>query len=573
MKNGRSMQGLWLPRWLRPCAVLTFLAVPATAQTPTVWEQYKWGIAAVVVVILVQMGMIVWLLADRRYRRRSEHTSNLNDHNELSRVEESLIESELRFSNLADTAPVLIWMSDPDKQTVYFNQPWLEFRGRSLEQERGQGWAEGIHPDDLPNVVAKYHAAFDRRESFQLETRIRARDGEYHWMLASGTPRFTPSGSFLGYIGTVIDISEMKNVESTLRFSEARYRAIVEDQTELICRLRPDGIITFVNETYARYFGFERPSDLIGGSFKPFIPESEKESIDAFMAEFSPARAVASIEHSVLLPNGDLRWHQWTDRAIYDDEGNLTEFQCIGRDITERKLAEEAFHMTQRSLRESHARIQHLASRLMHLQEEERGRIASELHDGLGQSLAIIRNRVTICLRDIEDAEKVREQLEEIAETTSSTIEEVREIAHNLRPVELDRLGLIQAVGSMAEKVSRSGSIDVSLDFDALDGLLTKETEISVYRIVQEGLNNLIKHSDATKVTVAIKRDADDLVVSVKDNGKGIMTGPNGSGRGGFGLSSIEERSRILGGSFVVDSQPGAGTSLTVRFGVANGKH
>jgi PAS domain S-box-containing protein len=517
--------------------------------------------------------LIAWLLADRHKRRRSENTSVAYDHPDLSRIEQSLIESELRFSNLADTAPVLIWMSDPDKQTIFFNQPWLEFRGRSFEQERGEGWAEGIHPDDLPDVLVKYHGAFDRRESFQIECRIRSHDGEYHWMLASGTPRFTPSGRFLGYIGTVIDISEMKNVESTLRFSEARYRAIVEDQTELICRLRPDGIITFVNETYARYFGFERPADLIGSSFEPFIPESEKESIDAFMAEFSPAKAVASIEHSVLLPNGDLRWHQWTDRAIYDDEGKLTEFQCIGRDITERKLAEEAFHMSQRSLRESHARIQHLASRLMHLQEEERGRIASELHDGLGQSLAIIRNRVTICLRDVTDAERVREQLEEIAETTSSTIEEVREIAHNLRPVELDRLGLIQAVGSMAEKVSRSGSIDVSLDLDNLDGLSTKETEISVYRIVQEGLNNLIKHSDATKVTVLIKRDADDLVVSVKDNGKGIDIGGNGNGRGGFGLASIEERCRGLGGSFVVDSQPGSGTSLTVRFGVANGKH
>jgi signal transduction histidine kinase len=172
----------------------------------------------------------------------------------------------------------------------------------------------------------------------------------------------------------------------------------------------------------------------------------------------------------------------------------------------------------EREQRKADQSLQQLTGRLLLLQEEERRRVAAELHDGLGQSLAIIKNRVTICLRAPDDKEQVKEQLDEISATAASAIGEVREIAHNLRPYELDRLGLVAAIESMIGRVADSTSINLSADLEPIDGLLPMEAETSV-SIVQEGLNNVVKHSNANR---ARKSRENSLVITVQDNGSGI---------------------------------------------------
>ncbi|MBH8560838.1 PAS domain S-box protein [Nostoc sp. CENA67] len=132
-------------------------------------------------------------------------------------VEQALQESEERFHTMADTAPVMIWMSGIDKFCNYFNRVWLEFTGRTMEQELGNGWAEGVHPEDLERYLKTYCTAFDARQPFTMEYRMRRYDGEYRWVLDIGTPRFTANGSFTGYIGSCIDISDRKLTELTLQ--------------------------------------------------------------------------------------------------------------------------------------------------------------------------------------------------------------------------------------------------------------------------------------------------------------------------------------------------------------------
>lgn len=225
-----------------------------------------------------------------------------------------------------------------------------------------------------------------------------------------------------------------------------------------------------------------------------------------------------------------------------------------------RRRAEQGQRKTDQTLR-------HLTGRLLLLQDEERRRVAAELHDGLGQSLAIIKNRVTMCLRASSDPEQVKEQLDEISATATSAIDEVREIAHNLRPYELDRLGLVAAIESMLGRVGGSTSIALSADLDNLDGLLSPEAETSLYRIVQEGLNNVVKHSNATAARIEIKRTGTQLVVAVQDNGRGMSAAVaehDGNARG-FGLTGISERVRLLGGSHTIDTASERGTRLTVR--------
>jgi signal transduction histidine kinase len=160
--------------------------------------------------------------------------------------------------------------------------------------------------------------------------------------------------------------------------------------------------------------------------------------------------------------------------------------------------------------------------------------------------------------------------LEGISDAATSAIDEVHEIAHNLRPYELDRLGLVQSIKSMIGKISDSSSTRVSTDLDPIDGLLSPAAETSVYRIVQEGLNNVVKHAEATDAQVGIKRLDRQLVISVADNGKGVkpQDGEGGNGHG-FGLAGIAERARMLGGSSAIESQPEKGTTLIVTIGLS----
>jgi PAS domain S-box-containing protein len=132
-------------------------------------------------------------------------------------AQDALRENEARFRAMADTAPVMIWMSGADKQCTFFNTGWLDFTGRSLEQELGNGWAQGVHREDLDRCLKTYINSFDTRHSFTMEYRLRRRDGEYRWVLDSGAPRFASDGAFLGYIGSCVDITEHKRAETEAR--------------------------------------------------------------------------------------------------------------------------------------------------------------------------------------------------------------------------------------------------------------------------------------------------------------------------------------------------------------------
>jgi PAS domain S-box-containing protein len=151
-------------------------------------------------------------------------------------------ESEERFQLVTNTAPVMIWISDVDKLCTYVNQRWLDFTGRPLEEQLGNGWSEGVHPDDLTHCLDKYTRAFDRRELFQVEYRIRRCDGQYRWLLDSGVPRFDADGSFAGYIGSAIDVTQHKLAEAALSTMSQRLIEAQEEERARIARELHDDI-------------------------------------------------------------------------------------------------------------------------------------------------------------------------------------------------------------------------------------------------------------------------------------------------------------------------------------------
>jgi signal transduction histidine kinase len=208
------------------------------------------------------------------------------------------------------------------------------------------------------------------------------------------------------------------------------------------------------------------------------------------------------------------------------------------------------------------------ARQMLESQEGERRRIAANLHDSLGQDLLVIKNQVHLAMQTALDNSALRQRLEGISGTAFHALEDVHQITHDLRPYQLDRLGLTKAIRSVTRRMSQNSAIVFASHVDEIDGIFDKESEIHIYRIVQEGLNNIVKHSGASEATVVLKIESTHLCISIRDNGRGFQfsgqLGEN-SFTGGFGLNGIRERAQILGGEAKIDSSLAQGVNLNVE--------
>src|SRR5438034_44532 len=193
-------------------------------------------------------------------------------------AEDALRESEERFRVVANAAPVMIWMAGPDKLCTFFNKGWLDFTGRGLEQELDNGWAEGVHREDLDRCLNIYKNSFDARQPFTMEYRLRRSDGEYRWVLDSGTPRFASDGAFLGYIGSCIDITERKR-------GEEKFRLVLDAAPNAMIMVDSAGVISFANARAETVFGYSL-SELIGHPIETLVPERFRDRHPGYRKSF-----------------------------------------------------------------------------------------------------------------------------------------------------------------------------------------------------------------------------------------------------------------------------------------------
>lgn len=209
------------------------------------------------------------------------------------------------------------------------------------------------------------------------------------------------------------------------------------------------------------------------------------------------------------------------------------------------------------------------SEQLISAQEAERQRIAAELHDSLGQHLLIIKNSALIGL----NSENGKEQLDGISDTASHAIDEVREISYNLRPYQLDDLGLTRAIESILKKIEDAAEVKVFSVIDSIDRLFSPEAEIHLYRIVQESFNNIAKHARASSARIRIERNGHRVEITIQDDGRGFNPEKTArTERGGFGLKGIAERARMLGAKYAIHSAPGEGTTITLKLEGADGR-
>ncbi|HTY40930.1 MAG TPA: PAS domain S-box protein [Thermoanaerobaculia bacterium] len=267
---------------------------------------------------------------------------------ERRRNEQALRESEERFRNMADVAPVMIWVDDAAGMSTYFSKPWLDFTGRTLGQELGRGSREGIHPDDLgPRFVAVYEAAFAARRPFQTEYRLRRADGEYRWILETATPRFTPSGDFGGFIGSAIDITERRAAEQALKESEARFRLMADAAPVLIWVSDASARCTYFNEPWLDFTGRTLAQE-IGQGWMDGVHPDDLALVRRF-DELERLREPYQYEYRLRRHDGEYRWILDTGVPRFTPEGVFEGYIGSVIDITDRRLAEEA-------LKESEAR-------------------------------------------------------------------------------------------------------------------------------------------------------------------------------------------------------------------------
>jgi PAS domain S-box-containing protein len=297
-------------------------------RTPTLWERYHALIITGISICVVQALLIAGLLANLVRRRRAER---------------SLTESEQRFQNAADAAPVLMWMAGPDKRATFFNKAWLNFTGRTMEEELGDGWADVVHEDDIENTVQRYHTAFDAREPFVIQNRLRRHDGEFRWVTANGAPRYDGKGNFLGYVGASIDITDLLKKEEALHESEERIALAAEAAHVGVWELNLATNELWVSDQWRSLFHIKPGVPVTADDIRERIHPEDRDRRDAAIQKAIEENSAYEIEYRAFLPDKTLRWIAGRARCLPKEHGLPTRLLGVSADVTDRKQAEELF--------------------------------------------------------------------------------------------------------------------------------------------------------------------------------------------------------------------------------------
>ena len=446
------------------------------------------------------------------------------DITERKSADEALRESEARFHTMADTAPVMIWMADTDKLCTFFNKGWLDFTGRTLEQELGHGWTEGVHREDFDHCLENYVNSFNARQEFTMEYRLRRYDGEYCCVQDHGVPRFESDGKFVGYIGTAIDITESKRAEKTLEKEREFLRQVIDIDPNFIFAKDREGRFTLVNQAVADAYG-TTVEDLIGKTDADFNPNRDEveffhrmdlEVIDTLKERFIPEEHLTDAQ-------GNVRWLQTVKRPIIDKDGSANQILGSSTDITQRKQAESD--------------LQHNRQELAHLTRiSTMGELAASLAHELNQPLTAILSNAQAAQRFMTanpaDLEEVREILKDIVQDDSRASEVIQRMRALVKKedVAFVPLDLGEVIRDVARLVhSDAGLLNVHIALELNFGLPSvRGDRVQLQQVV---LNLMLNAFDAMKdcpvnerrVVLQAQEDGARMTrVAVRDRGLGI---------------------------------------------------
>jgi diguanylate cyclase (GGDEF)-like protein/PAS domain S-box-containing protein len=252
---------------------------------------------------------------------------------------EAAASSPTLFRQVADSAPVMLWMTDTSGGAVFFNRRWYEFTGRAPDEELDQGWQAGLHPDDRERVAAAVRDRFGNREPYEIDYRVRTADGSHRRVVDVGVPRYDAEGRFAGHVGTVIDVTDRIEAEAARRLSESRFRALVQNSHDLVSIYDDQGRFVFASPSHRRVLGYE-PDELLGQPAIDLLHPAEREEVArAFAEQLLITGVPAPIEHRIRHRDGSWRWIESVAILLTHDPG-IGGILVNARDVTDRRRAE-----------------------------------------------------------------------------------------------------------------------------------------------------------------------------------------------------------------------------------------
>ena len=495
---------------------------------------------------------------EERVRARTRDLTLINEHllNEIEdrkKIEKTLRESQARHRIIFDGSRDAIFISAADGTILIFN--------RSASQ------LTGYQPDELrklkifdlyAKVDPERHSDFFKRiwagQSISGEARIARKDGQTIYTEFSSR-KIVIAGKACAHT-IARDVTARKKSEAALRRSEAKYRELVQNTNSIIVRYDPLGQITFFNEYARKFFGFPE-QEIIGrsimGSIIPWRSSSGRNYRSLMMDFLNHPERYPTNEIETVRRDGSRAWIAWTNTPVRDESDRIVEILSVGVDVTQRKQAQD--------------QVQFLTHQLIKAQENERLKISRDLHDHIAQDLSTLKISLETLFKN--QPAKTRNKLEQLSDILQRSIASVRDMAYDLRPPGLDQLGLVKTLYLYCEDFSKSSDTEVDFAAAGMDELnLEYETEINIYRLIQEALNNIKRHAEASRVTIRLVASSPDIVIRIKDNGKGFNVKDRRKHAlhdKRMGLQSMVERVRLLEGKINIQSKPEKGSYILIE--------
>ena len=318
-------------------SILLFVAM-ATVQAVAV----TWGVISIpMTVSLFYLALVAAMAYELSYDVL--HAAALS--RRLQASEAGMRESDERFRIVADAAPVLIWMSGVDKLCTFFNKPWLEFTGRSLELEMGNGWAEGVHADDLQRCLKTYAKAFDTRKPFVMQYRLRRNDGEYRWISDDGVPRYDAQGEFAGYIGSCVDVTELLKKEEALRESEERMSLAIDAANLGLWEWNVSKDDLWGTKARRALLGLPASGKIKLEDGLSRVHVNDRDRLRQTLKDAVRTGKNYHLQYRIVLPDGTVRWTDHRGRCVRGTDGKDLVLRGVSMDVTEQKRAEEKFRL------------------------------------------------------------------------------------------------------------------------------------------------------------------------------------------------------------------------------------
>ena len=482
---------------------------------------------------------------------------------------EDLKRAEDRIRLIIDALPTMVWTVEPNGAVDFVNQRWMDYMGLSLKEEMDEP-TRPVHPEDLPRVLEKWRADMAAGEASEDEMRLRRADGEYRWFLVRTAPLRDEQGNILKWYGVSIDIEDRKRAEEAVKSSEREQRHIAaqleRERTRLVeaqemgkigsweAELQSMNVIWSdqthrIFETDPSRFHATRPK------FREFIHPEDRAKVDAAFVASLDKRSPSTVEYRIVMPDGRVKIVEERWQAFHDEGGKPVRVAGTCRDITERVRAEEE--------------LQRLSGQLLRLQDEERRRIATDLHDSTGQDLVALATTLSQLHAAVpSSSRKLRKLASQCQALADQCIREVRTLSYLLHPPMLDEAGVEDAIRHYAGGFTERTGIEIELEISPRLGRMKADAEMALFRVVQESLTNIQRHSGNLQAKIRMDREPGKITVEVSDSGSGItgdLQRQNGEFpfRPGVGIRSMNERVKLIGGRLDIESSS-SGTTVRV---------